>query len=225
MTAITIPTSFPSQADPAAVVSGPNVRFTVLTSRLIRMEYSRRRDTVRGSRQPGVLAPAAAGARVQGDADAGSRSRSRPSTCCCATRSRDAGFTAAHAVDRAVKANGVTWHFGDHDRRNLRGTARTLDGADGEIELEPGLMSRAGWSLVDDSQSLVFDEDGWLEQRPARHGRGLPRSLLLRLRPRLCRLPAGLLPGLGPRAAWCRATRWATGGAATGTTARTSCAT
>ena len=28
-------------ADPAAVVTGPEVRFTVLTSRLIRMEYSR----------------------------------------------------------------------------------------------------------------------------------------------------------------------------------------
>ena len=28
-------------------------------------------------------------------------------------------------------------------------------------------MSRAGWSLVDDSHSLVFDQEGWLEQRPA----------------------------------------------------------
>ncbi len=27
-------------------------------------------------------------------------------------------------------------------------------------------MSRAGWSLVDDSQSLVFNDTGWLEQRP-----------------------------------------------------------
>ena len=41
MTQITIPRSFPSQADPAAVVTGPGVRFTVLTARLIRLEYSR----------------------------------------------------------------------------------------------------------------------------------------------------------------------------------------
>ncbi|MBP1778573.1 MAG: hypothetical protein H6Q86_4584, partial [candidate division NC10 bacterium] len=41
MTQVTIPKSFPSQANPAAVVTGPRVRFTVLTSRLIRMEYSR----------------------------------------------------------------------------------------------------------------------------------------------------------------------------------------
>ena len=41
MTDIIIPTRFPSRADPAAIVIGPEVRFTVLTSRLIRMEYSR----------------------------------------------------------------------------------------------------------------------------------------------------------------------------------------
>ena len=40
MSPITLPKSFPSQADPAAVVTGPGVRFTVLTSRLIRLEYS-----------------------------------------------------------------------------------------------------------------------------------------------------------------------------------------
>jgi alpha-glucosidase (family GH31 glycosyl hydrolase) len=27
-------------------------------------------------------------------------------------------------------------------------------------------MSRAGWAMVDDSQSLVFNQQGWLEQRP-----------------------------------------------------------
>ena len=27
-------------------------------------------------------------------------------------------------------------------------------------------MSRAGWAVVDDSQSLVFDEEGWLERAP-----------------------------------------------------------
>ena len=34
-----IPTSFPSQASLAAVVTGPDVRFTVVASRMIPMEY------------------------------------------------------------------------------------------------------------------------------------------------------------------------------------------
>jgi alpha-glucosidase (family GH31 glycosyl hydrolase) len=40
-----------------------------------------------------------------------------------------------------------------------------LDQADGPIPLEPGLISRSGWSLVDDTQGLVFNDNGWLEPR------------------------------------------------------------
>ena len=53
------------------------------------------------------------------------------------------------------------------ERDNLRGTARTLDEANGAIRLERGLMSRAGWSIVDDSFSLVFDDQSWLAPRTA----------------------------------------------------------
>ncbi|HEX7598729.1 MAG TPA: TIM-barrel domain-containing protein, partial [Polyangia bacterium] len=64
-----------------------------------------------------------------------------------------------------VSATGHTWHFGDHDRENLRGTARTLDGADGATHLDPGLISRQGWAVVDDSKSLVFNAECWIEPR------------------------------------------------------------
>ncbi|MBN1965542.1 MAG: DUF5110 domain-containing protein, partial [Anaerolineae bacterium] len=49
---------------------------------------------------------------------------------------------------------------------NLHGTTRTLDGIDGYAPLEPGLMSRAGWAVLDDSRTLLFDDDGWLQPRP-----------------------------------------------------------
>ena len=32
----------------------------------------------------------------------------------------------------------------------------------GFAELDPGLMARSGWAIVDDSRSLVFNSDGWL---------------------------------------------------------------
>jgi len=60
-----------------------------------------------------------------------------------------------------------TWHPGKKDSDNLKGTSRTLDEADGKISLENGLISRVGWSIIDDSSSLVFNQDGWMEPRKA----------------------------------------------------------
>jgi len=69
------------------------------------------------------------------------------------------------ALSIFIKENGHTWHYGDQPTGNLRGTFRTLDRADGAVELELGLVSREGWALVDDSQSLVFTPNGWLTNR------------------------------------------------------------
>lgn len=57
-----------------------------------------------------------------------------------------------------------TWYFGDTPE-TLKGTARTLDKADGAIELEEGLMNIRGFSIIDDSDSLLLDENGWVDQR------------------------------------------------------------
>ncbi|MFT4005611.1 MAG: glycoside hydrolase family 31 protein [Lacrimispora sp.] len=56
------------------------------------------------------------------------------------------------------------WHYSE-ELTDLRGTARTLDMVDGEVELEHGIMSRYGFSVLDDSQSQVICEDGWVEPR------------------------------------------------------------
>ena len=48
----------------------------------------------------------------------------------------------------------VMWYPGKSDPMNLKGTCRTLDGSDGDnkrAELENGLISRSGWSVIDDS--------------------------------------------------------------------------
>jgi hypothetical protein len=59
----------------------------------------------------------------------------------------------------------VTWHPGDPACDNLLDTTRTLDYVNGYAPLEPGLMSRAGWALLDDSATLVFGDDGWIGPR------------------------------------------------------------
>lgn len=66
-----------------------------------------------------------------------------------------------------------TWHYGDVDRGNLGGTARTLDEADGEIPLGYGVASRDGWAVLDDSASNVFvlaDADGNLPDGVVAYG-------------------------------------------------------
>ena len=56
------------------------------------------------------------------------------------------------------------WRFGEKFE-DLGGTARTLDLCDGPTSLEHGIIGKNGFSLLDDSRSLVLTEDGWVETR------------------------------------------------------------
>ncbi len=60
---------------------------------------------------------------------------------------------------------GHTWHFGAVEKQTLRGAIRTLDSINGPTDLLPGLFSREGWTCIDDSESLVFDDSGMLTHR------------------------------------------------------------
>lgn len=55
------------------------------------------------------------------------------------------------------------WFPGKQDTANLRGTTRTLDDWNGGTpeKLEKGLLSKDGWVLVDDSRSFLFDDSEW----------------------------------------------------------------
>lgn len=85
------------------------------------------------------------------------------------------------------------WHPGDVQKENLGGTYRTLDGYDGNryyawgrqadgsqtLPLESGLLARDGWTLIDDSEGLLFDGDvndltseemPWVKERESAEG-------------------------------------------------------
>ncbi|HEY6041360.1 MAG TPA: TIM-barrel domain-containing protein [Anaerolineae bacterium] len=162
----TIPAHFQVPQNPVAhpdqIVRGPSVRFTVLTSRLIRMEYS-------------------ANESFEDRASQVFWQRAQPVPEFRVTRSdthieidtehlhlrytiNAKGFT-PQSLRVTVQESGTKWRYGMRDRDNLRGTARTLDQADGAVRLSEGLMSRSGWAVVDDSNSLVFNADGWLAPR------------------------------------------------------------
>ena len=155
---------FDPKANPEAVYRGENVRFTVLTNRLIRMEYS----------PSGEFEDRASQAIWY-------RNQSVPYYDLVANDERieieteyihlyhrvnSQGFTST-TLQVIVKATGYTWHYGDHPYRigNLGGTFRTLDEAAGFVRPDPGLMANTGGAVHDDSKTLVFNDDCWLEQR------------------------------------------------------------
>src|SRR5215216_2331376 len=159
--------SFKPVAHPNAVISAPNVRFTVLTDRIIRIEFSPqntfedRASQVFWYRNQPVPAFRHSVTKKVLEIETESLhltykiGRSGPTS---------------RNLKIQLKQTGAVWRPGDSslEAGNLKGTARTLDGVAGKTKLEDGLVSRAGWSVVDDSNTLVFDERGWLVPRAGR---------------------------------------------------------
>jgi hypothetical protein len=155
-----------SKPKPESVVKASSWRFTLLTSRLIRIEYDPSRQfedhpsqvfwfrnwpipDYQHTMHKGILKIETEHLRL---------------SC------KPAASPKQSELEIQIQALGLVWHLGDHDPANLGGTCRTLDRSNGAVPLEPGLVSRAGWSLVDDTHSLVFNEHSWLEPRSAGEG-------------------------------------------------------
>ncbi|MEV6285933.1 TIM-barrel domain-containing protein [Kribbella sp. NPDC051770] len=56
------------------------------------------------------------------------------------------------------------WRYGEPSR-DLGGTTRTLDDVDGRAELGPGVVAPSGVAVLDDSESFLFEDDGWIGTR------------------------------------------------------------
>ena len=85
----------------------------------------------------------------------------------------DRGCFSAEGLSIIVKAiENAVWHYGQ-ELNDLKGTYRTLDHCNANIfeignvpiELGSGVISREGFSVINDSKSMVLNEDGWVEPR------------------------------------------------------------
>jgi alpha-glucosidase (family GH31 glycosyl hydrolase) len=164
----------PLQATDAPVTSG-NARFTVLTPRTIRMEYS---PDARFEDAPSLVFATRDGAP---DAKAQVSHEKgwlviRTGVLTLRYKEGSGAFTADNLaiVSKATKP-AIDWHPGLKESGNLGGTARTLDQVDGDrhasdnslLDLGDGLISRDGWHLVDDTGSFVFGNEKlpWVHRR------------------------------------------------------------
>lgn len=147
-------------ADPRAVVQGEQYRITVLTDGLVRLEHApdgRFEDRASTFALHRELPVPKFEVREHGGHLEIVTSRLR--------LTYDKGPFSTSGLSVAVRG-GVTsyhsvWRYGQ-EPADLRGTARTLDDADGAVPLEGGVVSRAGYAVLDDSGSFVFDDDGWV---------------------------------------------------------------
>lgn len=180
------PDRYDPVADPRAVVTAGHARFTVLTPELIRMEWAadgqfedhaslvflNRKLPVPKFEQSSLQAGAGVGLTIK-------------TSALTLTYSFNTGSDYKFAADNlkvTLHLNGMDeeWRPGYPDTGNLLGTVDTLDGVQGSnINLEPGLVSRNGWVVVDDSTRPLFDsadfsfergeqsEWPWVMSRPA----------------------------------------------------------
>lgn len=157
-----------STADSGAVVISGNARFTVLTPELIRLEWS---SDLKFVDSPSLVflnrkLPVPSYKVEKND-----------STLAIATDKLvlrykvNSGEFTKDNLQVSLELNGkeIDWRPGDQDTANLHGTIRTLDGVKGSIALDEGLISRNGWTLIDDSHRPLFDNSSWpwVMSRPA----------------------------------------------------------
>ena len=158
-------------ADPRALVQGPGYRFTVLTSRLLRMEWDDRDRFVDLPTQLVVSRrfPVPEFTVHESDTSLDIWTEHLHLTYVKGRFSR-AGLSVS-LRRRAQPGHRTTWHYDDppDDRGgwhgNLHGTVRTLDDVDGACELEPGLLAPYGYAVISDSDSVQLTEDGWFAPR------------------------------------------------------------
>lgn len=147
-------------ANPRAVVVEGNARFTVLTPELIRMEWSQDAKFINAASLvfinrrlsvPPFKVTARNGWLIINTSSLTLRYK------------KGSGEFNKENLQVSLMLDGkrVVWHPGDKDTTNLLGTIRTLDGANGPRKLNPGLLSRGGWTLVDDSHRPLFNNAAW----------------------------------------------------------------
>ncbi len=163
-------------ANPEAVVASGRARFTVLTPRMIRIQYSSRgqfedRATFAVVNR-NLPVPAFTTREENGflyiETDFLTLRYKIGSTISPSMKSPN-----NLSITMPLNGHDVVWYPGKEDALNLKGTKRTLDTASGDNQrpdLEDGIISRAGWALIDESPktkrgdgSTTFAFDGQVD--------------------------------------------------------------
>ncbi|KKK11914.1 hypothetical protein AOCH_004754, partial [Aspergillus ochraceoroseus] len=128
---------------PGATVQGPTYRFTLLTDRLIRYEWA----------EHGQFE------------DRASTFAINQHFHMSYTKEKFSPESLGFQFNGKSMKYGTPWRFGTPVEFNLGGTARTLDQVNGRCDMGQGVLSKAGFAVIDDSKSMLFDGNGWVAER------------------------------------------------------------
>lgn len=151
---------YKAKAQEEATVISNNCRFTVLTPRMIRMEWS----------EDGVFEDQASLVFVNRNVSIPEFTETildgwleiKTKSLTLKYKIGSGSFKSTNlTIDGEVGGKVLSWNVGKKNEGNLKGTTRTLDQVDGATPLEDGILSRDGWTLLDDSQKPVFDNSDW----------------------------------------------------------------
>jgi alpha-glucosidase (family GH31 glycosyl hydrolase) len=153
---------FDAVANRDAIIKLDRVRFTVITDRIIRMEYS---TTNVFEDKPTQIFWHRNQPLPQFEVKkTDNKVEIQTKYLHLLFKASEGGFNSRTLSIKLLKTD-TYWHYGDIDKENLKGTIRTLDGIDGPINLDNGLLSRSGWVVIDDTDSLIFSDNGWIKER------------------------------------------------------------
>jgi len=155
-------------ANPKAIIQSGQARFTVLTPRLIRMEWT--------SSLPFMDKPTLT--IINRDLTVPRfTSKTEDADLIIKTDELELRYKTGSGkfndqnltVTSLDPKHPFSWVPGKKQKGNLKGTYRTLDNYDGDyhiwekkkMELEDGLLATDGWTLIDDSKKLLFDSAIW----------------------------------------------------------------
>jgi alpha-glucosidase (family GH31 glycosyl hydrolase) len=155
-------------ANPKAVVEAGQARFTVLTPRLFRLEWTSSKPFMD---KPTLMVinrdlPVPRFTAKTENAELIIRTDELE----LRYKTGSGKFNADNVtITSLAKDQSFSWSPGKTQKGNLKGTSRTLDNYDGDyhiwdkkkMELEDGLLATDGWTMIDDSQKLLFDNAEW----------------------------------------------------------------
>lgn len=150
------------------IIQGNKFRFTILTDRLIRLEYSEKGIFTDKPTSRVVFRKFPKVEYTYGQSE-------------MIMQIATSYFTVAYVKDKPFKSSKLTpentlkitlnntehsWYYGHPEARNFGGINFSLDDFKGRLKLGKGLYSTDGFAILDDSDSYLINENGSYENRP-----------------------------------------------------------
>lgn len=156
-------------ANPAAIVVSDNARFTVLASDVIRMEWAENATFEDHATLTFINRNLPVPAYKTKVKNGWLEIKTSSLTLYYKVNSKQFDASTLR-IEYQQNGRKKEWNIGVADTKNLQGTTRTLDRTYGKyhygnkkdtIQLETGLLSREGWTCIDDSHRPLFDNSDW----------------------------------------------------------------